>query len=326
MRLSDDIMWTRLSLPFRLDHVNVYFLRDGDGWAILDAGLADDGTKAAWETLLAGPLRREKFTRMIVSHFHPDHVGLAGWLCERLDVPLWCGRETYLLTVNALAERAKVIQSPVWDFFRANGMSHEIAEITATRGLHYQTLVSPLPVTYRRLIPGQILSVGRLRFRILSGGGHCPEQIMLHDPGANLFLATDQVIEKISPNVSIQPFEPFENPLGAFLASLAEIKREIPEDALVLSGHHRPFQGLHERCDELTTHHAQRCDIILDTCRAGPQSAQDLLPHLFRPGLSSHETSFAFGETLAHMNHLIECGRLAWQVAPDGLRRVALPE
>ena len=80
--IAPGILWLRLPLPFRLNHINIFLIDDGDGWAVVDTGIANKVTREIWEALAAGPLARRRLTRLIVTHFHPDHIGLAGWLAR----------------------------------------------------------------------------------------------------------------------------------------------------------------------------------------------------------------------------------------------------
>lgn len=323
IELVPGILWARLPLPFRLDHVNVYLIADDDGWLILDTGISNRETKAAWQALLAGPLAGARIAGLIVSHHHPDHIGLAGWLCETLDVPLMCTR-TAFLSAMMFCHAPELLSAPAYRrFYARHGLPEASAALVATQGHDYLRMVETLPLTILQLKDGDSLRLGGREFRVLTGEGHCAEQVMLHVPSENLILAADQVIEKISPNVSVTVFEPHGDPLGGFLTSLDRLVAQIPEDALVLSGHRLPFHGLHTRCRELAAHHDQRFHTILDACATGPKSAADLVPLMFRPGLSPHELSFAFTEALAHMNHLAQSDRLVW--LDDGERqRVAL--
>lgn len=323
IEMAPGLLWGRLPLPFRLDHVNIYFLRDTDGWVIIDTGISNRETKAAWEALLSGPMKGERITGLIVTHHHPDHIGLAGWLCDWLDIPLMTSRSSYLSAVNICYSPDLMAASAYSRFYRQNGLSPEIAALVSTQGQDYLRMVEKPPFTFTRLADGQELQIGGRRIQVLTGEGHCAEQVMLYLPDERLLLAADQVIEKITPNVSVMAFEPEGDPLGGFLTSLERLIRDLPEDAKVLSGHRQPFTGLHDRCRDLMAHHEERLELIVEACRAGPQSASDLHPHLYHRELSPHEMSFAFTETLAHMNLLIRRGALAWETSADGLRRAA---
>ncbi|WP_319824704.1 MBL fold metallo-hydrolase [Thalassovita sp.] len=314
--MAPGILWARLSLPFQLDHVNIYFIQDNDGWMIVDCGIADKQTRAAWEALLNGPFEGARFTGLIVTHHHPDHIGLAGWLCERLDIPMLTSRTSFLSCMMFAHSPAVMEATPYSEFYARHGMAPEIAALVSTQGHHYLRMLSTPPFTYKRLYQGQELRIGGRTFQVLTGDGHSAEQVMLYLPEENLLLAADQVIEKISPNVSVMATEPEGNPLGGFIRSLNELKATLPEDVLVLSGHRLPFRGLHRRCDELIAHHEERCEMIHEACKPRPLSANDLLPVLFHRKLDPHQMSFAFSEALAHVNFMVKHGWLDWVSEP----------
>lgn len=321
IEVDDGLLWTRLALPFRLDHVNIYFLRDDDGWMIVDTGIANRETKRAWEDLLDGPMAGEKITGLIVTHHHPDHIGLAGWLCERLEIPLLTSQTSYL-SCNFLYNSPDLMAASDYSrFYASHGMTDEIAALVSTQGHDYLRMLSEPPFTYRRLTHGDRLTIGGRTFHVLSGDGHCPEQIMLYLPERKIFLAADQVIEKITPNVSVVAYEPDGDPLGRFLKSLDMVKAEVSDDVLVLSGHRLPFRGLHHRVDELKSHHDMRLAMILDAAGTAI-SAADVVPLLFQRKLSPHEMSFAFSETLAHMNRLAHAGQAVWETDGEGRRHL----
>lgn len=312
--VAPGLLWARLALPFRLDHVNIYFIETDDGFLIVDTGISDKPTRAAWETLFAGPLKGARFAGLIVTHHHPDHIGLAGWLTERLDIPLLTSRTAFFACLTFFNSPELLAASPYSRFYIRHGMSEDLAAVVSTMGHDYMRMLSKPPFTYQRLAAGDLLPAGGRTFEVMSGDGHSPEQLMLHAPADKLFLAADQVIEKISPNVSVTAFEPWGNPLGAFLASQEAIAATVADDTLVLAGHRLPFYGAAARCRALVAHHRERCDVIADACAAAPKSAADLIPVLFdkRP-LSPHETSFAFSEILAHLNHMAALGEVTWE-------------
>lgn len=324
IEVAPGILWTRIPLPFRLDHVNIYLIEDGEGWAVLDTGIGDDRTKAIWQALADGPLAGRRLTRLIVTHFHPDHIGLAGWLCERFSLPLLTSQTSYLGCLNISLSPGALEAKPYRDFYRRHGMDEETAGRVATQGHNYLRMVTPLPATFQRVVAGETLTIGGRRFEVLAGDGHAPEQLMLFQPEANVFLAADQVLERISPNVSVWAVDPDGDPLGLFLRSLAELPERIPADALVLPGHRLPFHGLHTRCRELTAHHEERCGLIAAACAEAPHSVADLVPVVFRRPLDPHQLSFAFSEVHAHVNFMVRRGDLAWQDESGGLMRVAL--
>ena len=323
--LAPGVQWMRLPLPYRLNHVNIYLIADEGGWAVLDTGLGTAECRAGWEAVLAGALAGERLTRMIVTHFHPDHVGLAGWLSARFGLPLIMPRPEYLYSLALQYAPGDLGADMHRPFYRRHGLSAEITELVLSRGHEYLRRTTGVPTTYTRIKHGDTLAIGRRQFRVLTGGGHALEQAMLYCAEDRLFFAADQVIAKISPNVSVHAMEPDLDALGIYLASLAQIRALIAEDVLVLPGHGLPFEGLHTRIGELMTHHAERCGAIARACRDRPLSVYELLPHVFDRALDEHQTSFAFGEVLAHVNRMLVEGELTRetdQVGTDRYRTV----
>jgi glyoxylase-like metal-dependent hydrolase (beta-lactamase superfamily II) len=321
IEVAPGLFWARLPLPFRLDHINLYFVEDGDGWAVIDAGIAQDAAKEAWEALLAGPLAGRRLTRLVVTHAHPDHIGLAGWLCRRFDIELLTSHSAYLDSLCIALDPGRLAAKVHTDFYRRNGLDVETIEQLSTLGHNYLRLVAPLPSTFQRLVAGDRLRMGRRDFAVLAGDGHSPEQLMLHDEAADVLLVADQVLAKISPNVSVLAMDPNSDPLGLYLRSLAALRRGVAPQTLVLPGHGLPFFGLHHRIDELIAHHEARCGAMFEACRAGPLSAAELLPVIFSRDLDPHQMGFAFNELLAHVNFMAREGRLAATASRDGATR-----
>ena len=320
LEVRPGVLWARFSLPFRLDHVNVYLIEDGDGLALIDAGIDNPPSRAAWEALLAGPLRGRRLTRVIATHFHPDHVGLAGWLCERFGLQLAMSETEYLIALNIRLDPEALKSEPYRSFYRSHGLTEESTELLLGNGLQYLRMVSAPPRTFLRLIAEDRLKIGGREFQVMTGAGHSPEQVMLYSADDNLILCGDQVLAKISPNVSVEAMDPEGNPLGAYLRSLASLKQKLPEDVLVLPGHNLPFVGLHTRADELIAHHEARCMAILEICKQGPQTVAELVPVIFGRRIDDpHQLVFAFGEALAHVNILVRDGRLRIAPAAQGL-------
>ena len=319
--VAPGLLWLKLDLPFALNHVNVFLVEDDDGWALIDTGIANTATRATWEKLLAGGLGGRRISRLIVTHYHPDHAGLAGWLAERCRLELWMTRTEYLTSQNMRHNPGAIDTPGHRAFYYAHGLDQAAAEAVTVRGHGYLRMTTDLPGSYHRLVAGSFLHIGGRTFEILTGGGHSPEQAMLLCRAENLFLPTDQVLARISPNVSVSAWEPLGDPLGDYLASLAALREAIPDDVLVVPAHNLPFEGLHTRIDELTRHHDQRCDEIIAACTATPRSAADILPILFPRALDAHQTGFAFGEVLAHLNHRTRTGALI--TLPGDVRRFA---
>jgi glyoxylase-like metal-dependent hydrolase (beta-lactamase superfamily II) len=324
--IAPGILWARIPLPFRLDHINVYLIDDGDGWAVVDTGIGNDATRAVWEKMTSGPLAGRRLTRLIVTHYHPDHIGLAGWLCERFGLPLLTTQTTYLGCLNVSLSPGALDAKPYRDFYLRHGLDEATTQRVATQGHGYLRMVSGLPPTFERIVAGDTLKIGTRSFKVLTGNGHAPEQAMLYCTADNVLLAADQVLAKITPNISVWAVDPTGDPLGLYLRSLGEIKALIPADALVLPGHQLPFYGLHLRSDQLIAHHEMRCALIAAACREAPRSAAELVPVLFTRQLDPHQMSFAFSEVQAHVNYMLRRGDLVWTEGTDGIERVVARE
>jgi glyoxylase-like metal-dependent hydrolase (beta-lactamase superfamily II) len=305
-----------------LDHVNVYLLDDGAGWALLDTGIGNDVTCAAWDALVAGPLAGRRLTRLIVTHFHPDHIGLAGWLCERFGLTLHTSQTTYLTCLNISLSPGALDAKPYRDFYLRNGLDATTTARVTTQGHGYLKMVTGLPPTFVRIVAGDVLTIGGRTFQVMTGDGHAPEQVLLYCEDERLLLVADQVLAKISPNVSVWAVDPDGDPLGLYLRSLRVLKSRVRLNALVLPGHQLPFYGLNTRCDQLQAHHDERCRAIWAACRTRPCSAAELVPILFHRTLDPHQMSFAFSEVLAHVNFMLREGSLVWAEPREGIERV----
>ena len=315
------VLWARLKLPFRLNHVNVYLLADGDGWTMVDSGFGNEESIAAWTTLFEGPLKGVKVNRLIVTHSHPDHVGLAGWITGRFKCPLYMSQVEYLQSVYHQNRGTEERRNAQRLFFLRHGMDENLTDKLLGRGQDYLKQVSVLPAAYRRISHGDDVVIGERRFKVITGGGHALDQVMLYCADDKLFLSADQVLSKISPNVSVWAVEPEQNSLGEYLFSLASLTTTLPYDVMVLPGHGVPFYGLKTRIKQLADHHEERCRLIAEACREVPQTSKDLVPVVFhKHTLDPHQMGFAAGELIAHVNYMLVEGRLTAEETGGVLR------
>ena len=315
--LEDGLFWLRLRLPFALDHVNLLLCDDGDGWTLLDTGYGDPPTRAVWEALLGGLLAGRPVQRVIGTHFHPDHVGLAGWLCERTGAELLMSR-TEWLTCRALAlDDTEGYVAASERAYRQAGLDEALIQRQRDRRNPYRRAVTEPPASYTRVQAGETLDLAGGTWRVLVGEGHAPEQLTLYSRERNLLLAADQVLPRISPVIGVWAAEPQADPLGDFLRTLRQY-RELPGDCQVMPAHGLPFLGLHRRLDELVAHHEQRLEQTLAAC-AVPASAAAVLRALFPRPLDAYQTGFALAETLAHVNRLLREGLLERVTGGDGV-------
>jgi glyoxylase-like metal-dependent hydrolase (beta-lactamase superfamily II) len=317
--IAPGLRWLRMPLPFALDHINLWLLEDGPGWTIVDTGYAMPETKEAWERIFAEHLGGRPVTRIIVTHFHPDHIGLAGWVAERWRVRLWITEKEWLYA-RVMSRGSEDFVKLRRDFARRAGLDAAASELFGEREKGYRRGVPSVPPAFRRIADGAVIEIGGRDWRVVVGEGHAPELACLYCAETGVLIAGDQVLPRISPNVSVHPHEPDGDPLAQYLASLAKLRAAAPSGILVLPSHNLPFYGLHARIDELTAHHGMRCEELL-AALSRPQSAVDVLPVLFRRPLDSHQTAFALGEALAHLHYLERQRALDRLPGPDGVDR-----
>jgi len=312
------VEWLCMPLPFALNHINLWLLADGEGYAAVDTGFALDAIKDAWTTAL----RDRRLARCIVTHCHPDHLGLAAWLEAETGAGLWIAQGEYLAAHMMVEQIAGYRIESMVEFFRRHGLEQARIDALIERGNGYKRGVPAIPATYRRLFDGQVLTIGGREWRTMVGHGHAPEHMSLYCAELGVLISGDMLLPRISTNIAVMASTPQADPLGLFLASIDRY-RALPADTLVLPSHGKPFRGLHARVDQLHAHHAHRCELLLDACRGAPKSAAELIPVLFdREIPDPHQTMFAMGEAIAHLNYLEHAGRLQ-QIEKDGLVRYA---
>jgi glyoxylase-like metal-dependent hydrolase (beta-lactamase superfamily II) len=323
VEVARGVLWLRMPLPYALDHVNLYLLDDGAGWTLVDAGHGDDATRRAWEVLDANVLGGKPITRVICTHHHPDHFGLAGWLVRRWGAELWCTRAEWQATRTKTLRSSDETRALWRRFYLRAGVPPAQLQPVMDCSRSYPDHISSVPASFHRVQAGDELTVGGRRWRAIVGRGHAREHLCLHAPEDGLFLAGDQVLQHITPNVSLWPDDPDDDPLADYVASLRAL-RTIPAETLALPSHGHPFTGLARRCAALEAHHEERLDAVV-TALARPATAFEVMRSLFRPGLDAHQATFAIGESIAHLNRLASLGLVERTRAPgqpDSYERV----
>lgn len=315
IEIAEGVLWLTMPLPFELDHINLYLIRGDGGWVVVDTGIGTATTKSLWQRIFAqldGPI-----VGVIVTHLHPDHVGLAGWIADTYKVP-FCMTQTEYFTARAFAagRNGATNERDVLYYQRAGLDEVMIEKLTATEGNGYSSVVSPLPISYTRLKDQMELALGDNQWKVMIGRGHSPEHACLYSEQKNILISGDHILPIITPNIGAYSTEPDANTLDDYLNTLPKFK-SLPKDATVLPAHKLPFIGLHERVDTLLAHHHDHLNALVNACEQ-PQTAVDLLPVLFKRKLSSRNMVFAVAECLSHLNYLLNQGVISRSLNSKG--------
>ncbi len=316
--VADGIRWLRMPLPMVLEHINLWLLEDEDGFAIVDTGVNIESNREVWRQTLSGPAGDAAVTRIFVTHLHPDHAGCAGWLARDHGVELWMTRDEYLLCRVLIADTGREAPEAGVRFYKAAGFPDEALHRYQEMFGMFGRYVSPLPESYRRLVDGDILPIGGSDWEVVVGRGHSPEHACLYNAERNLVISGDQILPTISSNVSVYPTEPHANPLRDWMESLEHMKARLPADVLVLPAHGKPFRGAHARLDELLHEHDTGLEKCIELCKEA-RRAVDVFPALFKGRISEGNLIMATGESLAHLNYLVDSGSLTVEPDRDGV-------
>jgi glyoxylase-like metal-dependent hydrolase (beta-lactamase superfamily II) len=317
--VAPGIRWIRMPLPFALNHINLWLLDDERGITVVDTGIGLPPTRELWAKLFAGELAERPIVRVLVTHFHPDHMGNADWLGKRFGVELWCGQAEWLMAQLASRGMGGNDSEHRLGHYRRHGASEAQIEAFRQRGNDYRALVPTVAAQFRAVREGDVITIGGRQWHAFTVLGHAPEHACLFCPETGVLISGDQVLPKITTNVSVWPDQPRANPLRLYLDSLKRF-RPLPEATLVLPSHGLPFRGLHARLDHLRHHHDERLAETFGAI-AEPRTAAELVPVLFRRQLDTHQLGFAIGETLAHLHYLEAEGQAARLVGADGIHR-----
>ncbi|MBV8426725.1 MAG: MBL fold metallo-hydrolase [Hyphomicrobiales bacterium] len=320
IEVASNLYWARLPLPIRLNHVNLWFMREhathGEGWLVVDAGLDAPTCREAWEKLLAGPLRGLPVRRLILTHGHPDHVGLAGWLSERFDSTLHATRTEWLFAHWRRERQGHVFGRPMQHFLMSHGLSPEMVERFAAQDSAIDRGEFPVPEQHVRLRHGETHTFGGQEFRVIVGSGHADEHASFFRAQGHVLIAGDQILQRITPVIGVFGHEPQGDPLSDYLASLPRFEA-LPQDTLVLPSHGLPFHGLHARIEQLRAHHEARLAELLCHMRE-PRNAFALASLIFERAMQEEQGRFALAETLAHLHHGETIGVVRRLVQKDG--------
>ena len=321
LEVAPRVFWARMPLPMTLDHVNVYAIDDAEGWTIIDTGISSSKSRDIWKSLLVGPMGSKPIKQVIVTHHHPDHVGLAGWFQTEFGADLWMTRTAWLMARMLRLDPQERPSRETLRFWQRAGMPQDMLNRRAAeRPFNFCDMVHPMPLGFQRLQDGAEIQAGGRRWRIHIGHGHAPEHATLWSQDDGLILAGDQIISSISSNLGVYATEPEADTVGDWLESCQRFKEIARADHLVLSGHKLPFIGLPTRLQQLIDNHHS----ALNRLRAyliTPASAYEVLTPLFKRAIKTSEYGLALGEAVGHLNHLYQLGKVTRHLGPDGAYR-----
>ena len=308
IEIAKGVFWLRFALPMKgLDHINLWALRDGDGWVVVDTGIGNQDSRDIWEQHFKNLMGERPVNRVICTHLHPDHTGLAGWICKRFGAPLLMTRGEYFLCRLMAADTGHNAPAEGIEFYRKAGFDDGQLELYKLRFGGFGKMIAPMPHSYDRLMDGETCLIGGLEWRIITGAGHSPEHACLYCSALNLCLTGDQLLPNISSNVSVWPTEPEGNPLEDWISSCHKLKAELPEDVLIAPAHGIPFRGAHKRLDKLIDHHEKALNRLAEFCLT-PRLATGVYSVLFRREINDGNRLMAVGESIAHLNCLMGRG------------------
>ncbi len=318
IEVADGVLWTRLPLPMKLDHVNIYVLDDGDGWTVIDTGFSSNKGKAIWQALLDGPLDGRPVRRVVVTHHHPDHVGLAGWFQDRMDAELVTTRTSWLMARMLVLDEQEQATPENIAFWKSAGMDPEILQARMEeRPFNFADIVDPMPLGYTRIRQDETMEIGGREWDIHIGNGHAPEHATFWSRDDNLVLGGDQLLPSISPNIGVYATEPMADPIADWLESCERLAPLARPDHLVLGGHKLPFTGLPVRMRQLIDNHhgaLKRLLAFIDT----PKTAGECFAPLFKRKIGPGEYGLALVESVAHLSHLYQSGLATRTLREDG--------
>ena len=318
LNIVDGIEWLRMPLPFSLNHINLWLLRDGNRWAIVDTGVGTSETRSIWQQVFEGAMGGDPASHIIATHMHPDHVGCAGFLAHHFDVDLWMSRDEYMMCRILVADTGHPAPEEGVHFYKDAGFTDEQLTNYEKAFGFFGKFVTPLPEAYQRLSDNDELTIGGHRWRVITGGGHSPEHACLYDADRNILIAGDQLLPTISSNVSVWPTEPLANQLQDWFDSLRKLRASVPEDVLVLPAHGKPFRGAHTRIDAIILEHEERLEALREVC-SNPQRVVDVFPSIYRTRIDDKNRIMATGEALAHLSFLVRSGEMLTTCRDDAI-------
>lgn len=317
IEVAEGILWFRLPMPIALDHINIYLLDDGDSWVLIDTGLADTKSIEIWTNILKKYLSKRPIQKIIGTHFHPDHVGLAGWLIERTDAEFWMTQIEWLSARQAYLTVDSGFSQVMSAFYKKANLKPDLIKIYEDIGNDYRSMVTPIPLEYERIEHSTSFKIGDRVWKPVFGSGHSPDHVSFYCEKDRIMLGGDMLLPRITPIIAVWWQEPNADPLKGYIEFL-ETLESIGSDALILPAHNRPYKELQTRVADLIFHHNERLEITYEACK-NENSAEAIMQELFIRKLDPFQTRFAIGETIAHINNLLKKGTLRRRLDDDGV-------
>lgn len=318
IEVGPGVFWARIPLGSALNYTNVWLIEDGPSWTVVDTGLSTDQTHDAWREIFANVLKGRPIKRVIATHLHPDHIGAAGWLVEEFDGALWMSQTEYLQCRMLFMDTGREAPHEGTRFYVAAGFDDRALRQYKERFGRFGSAIFRLPQAYHRLREGDTVRIGAHDWQVVIGRGHVPEHVCLWCKALNLFISGDQILPRISSNISVHPTEPEANPLQDWIDSCAQLRALLPVDVLVLPAHNEPFFGARERLTDLIEEHESRLNRLLVRCRK-PHRAVDIFGDLFSRPINDASYHMATGESLAHLNCLRARGQITRRADAAGV-------
>lgn len=318
IEVAEGVLWMRLPLPMKLDHVNVYALDDGDGWTVIDTGFSSKETRTIWEKLMAGPLQGKPVNRVVVTHHHPDHIGNAGWFQSRHGAELVTTRTAWLFARMLTLDVQESCAQETLEYYRSAGMKPEIYDKrVAERPFNFADVVYPMPLGFTRIQQDDVFRMGGRDWDVHMGNGHAPEHATFWSRDDNLVITGDQILSSISPNIGVYATEPMADPLADWLEACERLAPLARPDHVALGGHKLPFTRLPLRMRQLIDNHHGALERLLE-CLDQPKTAAECFSTLFKRPIGEAEYGLALVESVAHVNHLYCIGKLDRTRRADG--------
>ncbi len=318
LEVSPNLYWLRMPLPIALNHINLWLLEGKNGWTIIDSGMANDESKDIWINLFETIFKGKALEDLLITHMHLDHSGLAGWLSDYWEVDPHFTEKEYQETQLLSKGIEKSQEFIALDFYKSCGYDDASIKRYLERVTYRKTLVTPINRNYKKIKNNEIITLGDNEWEVVIANGHSPEHACLYSKENNIFICGDVILPRITPNISVRPFHADSNPLDDWINSLKNIKKRIPDDALILPSHGYPYYGAHKRIDSIIEDHMEKLESLYAFCNQS-KNVIEVFPALFANKINENALILAVGESLAHLNYLIGEGRMEMKKNNDGI-------